>query len=762
MNIKSIVNKDAVTITNCESEPIHIPGSIQPHGFLLGVSQPNFTITYCSENCIDFLNKKHTELLGQKLDVYFSTADIETIQQQFSSTSNELARPFVLNYNDKSFHVTAHLSNEVIVLEFEIFSEDKIELPDIFIQMKRFAYYTERADNLQSLCQDIADETRSITGYDRVMIYRFDKDYNGEVYAESKIESVEPFLQLHYPHTDIPVQARELYMRNLVRMLVDVSYTPVPIYTMDDGLNTNTHLDLSMGNLRSVSSIHLQYLKNMNVGATFVISLIHQNKLWGLISCHHYTPKHIPYYTRLAAHLQGIFLSSQIDVRQTADEFELAKETDKKLVDLQNLLIDKENILTKTETLLKLKQLLNANGVILNYKDEFYMEGRLPDSYKIAGLINWLKTEKGSQSFNTNALYKYYADAPSIADTISGLVYLPLNNHNNNCIIWTRGEAEKNISWAGDPSKAVQKNEENSTLTPRKSFEIWKQSVKLTSKEWKNPELNEANVIASSIQHQLHLADLREEENKYLTLNEKLQKANDELANMNWISTHDLKEPLRKIQVYGSIILEKDGDAIPESVKTNILRMQKSASKMQKLIDDLLTYSKVVNEEKILEPVNLNAIMKDIIHDFQENIEDNNILIELNDLPSVNGVHFQLRQLFLNLISNSIKFIRPEVEPIIKIFSNEVSKENLVWAVEKKYYAYDKITVEDNGIGFDAAYKEKVFKIFQRLNSNTEFMGTGIGLSICKKIAEMHGGYIEAEGKKGVGAIFSVYFPKDL
>ncbi|MCY7290833.1 MAG: hypothetical protein LH615_01500, partial [Ferruginibacter sp.] len=166
MNIKSIVNKDAITITNCESEPIHIPGSIQPHGFLIAVTQNNFTVAYCSENCFEFLNKTHTELLGKNIDVIFGKTDIENIQKQFNEFSKELAIPFVLNYNDKSFHVTAHHSNETIVLEFEIFSEDKIELPDIFIQMKRFAYNTERADNLQGLCQDIADETRTITGYD--------------------------------------------------------------------------------------------------------------------------------------------------------------------------------------------------------------------------------------------------------------------------------------------------------------------------------------------------------------------------------------------------------------------------------------------------------------------------------------------------------------------------------------------------------------------------------------------------------------------
>lgn len=605
---------------NCESEPIHIPGSIQSHGFLLAVTEDNFTVAFCSENCYKFLGKTHIDLLGNNLDTVFNKADIENIQQQFKEFSNDPLRPFVINYNDKSFHVTAHKSNEVIVLEFELFSEEKTNLPDLLIQMKRFAYYTERADNLQSLCQDIADETRIITGYDRVMIYRFDKEYNGEVFAESKNEDLKPFLNLHYPHTDIPAQARELYLRNLIRMKVDVGYTPVPLYTIDGMLKENTNLDLSMAILRSVSSMHLEYLKNMHVGATFVISLIHNNKLWGLISCHHYTAKHIPYYTRLAAHLQGIFLSSQIDVRQTADEFELTKETHQKLVDLQELLINNENILTQKSTLLKLQQLLNADAVIINYNNEYYTEGELPGLEQIKDLLDWLKKENGAQNFNTHTLHKHYADAVSFADTISGVVYLPLGDNNKNCIVWTRGEVQKNIDWAGNPSKGIQTNVVNLMLSPRKSFEIWKQAVKYTSVEWKNPELDEAKVIASSIQHQLHLADLKFEEKRYLSLNEKLQKANDELANMNWISTHDLKEPLRKIQLYGSIILEKDGARIPDTVKANILRMQKSAGKMQALIEDLLTYSKVVNEDRQLDPTDLNVIIQNILLDYKENM----------------------------------------------------------------------------------------------------------------------------------------------
>jgi light-regulated signal transduction histidine kinase (bacteriophytochrome) len=173
------------------------------------------------------------------------------------------------------------------------------------------------------------------------------------------------------------------------------------------------------------------------------------------------------------------------------------------------------------------------------------------------------------------------------------------------------------------------------------------------------------------------------------------------------------------------------------------------------LIDDLLTYSKVMNEEKNLYSVDLNEIIEGILLDFKENIEEKNITIQLRNLPTVLGIQFQLRQLFLNLISNSVKFIRQEVTPVISISGEKVTSEKINFASQKFY----KIIVKDNGIGFDAAYEEKVFKIFQRLHSQTEFMGTGIGLSICKKIAELHGGYIEAEGIAGEGATFSVYLP---
>ena len=181
-----------------------------------------------------------------------------------------------------------------------------------------------------------------ITGYDRVMVYRFDEQYNGEVFAESKTEALPAFLGHHYPHSDIPAQARELYLRNLLRMIPDVAYTPVPLYTLDDGRPEKT-LDMSHSVLRSVSPIHIQYLKNMGIQATLTISLVLEGRLWGLIACHHYSPKWTPHYIRLSAQLQAHFLTSQIRVQETAEEYQRSQAIEKDLNSLLGTLTKKED-----------------------------------------------------------------------------------------------------------------------------------------------------------------------------------------------------------------------------------------------------------------------------------------------------------------------------------------------------------------------------------------------------------------------------------
>jgi light-regulated signal transduction histidine kinase (bacteriophytochrome) len=332
MKIKDLVNRDLVNLTNCDHEPIHIPGSIQPHGFLLGISVDTLTIDFCSGNSFEYTGFSYEQLLGKSFENAFGESATNSLRNYISVNDHSYLAPLEIELCGKPFTCTIQVDQEIYIAELEPLSKGNLLIGDIYQQTKQFTSYMQQANTLQMLCQSVADETRAITGYDRVMIYRFDEEYNGEVFAESRIESVEPFLGLHYPHTDIPVQARELYIKNLLRLIVDVNYTPIPIYTIDNIPGKN--LDLSLSKLRSVSPIHIQYLHNMGVGATLTISLMHENRLWGLIACHHYSPKYISSNTRIAAQLQGHFLTSQISVRQGAEEYDSSKKVNKALDDL--------------------------------------------------------------------------------------------------------------------------------------------------------------------------------------------------------------------------------------------------------------------------------------------------------------------------------------------------------------------------------------------------------------------------------------------
>ncbi len=755
MNFKNLTNKDTVTIINCEAEPIHIPGSIQPYGYLLALNKIDNIIQYCSENCTTLFNKPLNQILGKPFSEFFKKEDADSFAA-YSAKIEDAVKPFAFSVGNQSFHITAFSTKENIVMEFEPFSQEGFELPDLFLQSERFAYSTERADNLQMLCQHVADETRKITGYDRIMIYRFDKDNNGQVFAESRIENIEPFLGLYYPATDIPVQARELFLLNRIRMLANVKATNVPLYALDENA-TNKSIDLSLSTLRSFSPMHIQYLNNMGVGATFTIALINHGKLWGLIACHHYAPKHIPYHVRLAANLQGVFLSSQIDVRLVADEFKLVNETGKKLDSLHKIMTGNEQSLAQEQTLVQLKNLLNADAVVIAYKEVFYKHGLLPEDEKLNDLMNWLDISIDNDIFQTSKLADSYPQAEDLGSQVAGVVYLPIGTQTKNGIAWIRQEVEKTVNWGGDPSKPMNIDAENQSLTPRKSFVLWKESVKGQSAAWQKPEINAASVICSYIQQQFHLTDMKEEERRYLNLNERLKKANEELANMNWVSTHDLKEPLRQIQMYASVILQKHQTEIPESVITNILRMQSSAGRMQNLIDALLSYTKVINEEKQLVTSDLNVILDEIQADLKKRIEEKGGSLQWKNLPVIQGMTFLIKQLFENLINNSLKFSKEDRPPVI-IISSQMVDETMKDTRLNSEHDYYKITVADNGVGFNPAYKKDLFKMFQRFHGQ-QYIGSGIGLSICQKIAEAHDGFIEADGEEGKGAAFNIYLP---
>lgn len=750
MKIKDIVNRDIVTLNNCEHEPIHIPGKIQPHGFLIGVSS-DWKIDFCTDNISGFINLSHTEALGKNFDAVFGSEAKQQILTYLATDKIQNVFPLEMTLLGKSFQVSIHTSHGICILEAEPQFPDKEKLADVYTQTIQFVTQMNKTKSLKDLCALVAEGTREITGYDRVMIYRFDEQYNGEVFAESCREDLEPFLGLHYPHTDIPVQARELYIKNQLRLIVDIDYIPVPIFTVDDEENKN--LDLSLSILRSTSPIHVEYLKNMGVGATLTISLMHHDRLWGLIACHHYSKKNISPEIRLAAKLQGEFITSQIDIRQSNDEFINAQKTTLALESLTSLEVPiLQESLEKIVVSPQLLDICNAAGVCIVSRNKFYKNGLTPSDEEIASIISQITSQNNLELFSTNKLHNHISGI-SQNTNVAGIIYHSLGN--NDHIIWFRPETVSEINWGGDPEKSIIKDQNG--LHPRNSFDIWKQIVKNQSIRWEQYEINASVQYAHTLHNHLIMIMLSEEEEKYRNQSEILKETNSELENINWISTHDLQEPLRKIQMITSKMLTEPNIISTESISNSLKRISKSASRMRGLLEDILKYTRIKNTRDTLQKVNLNEVLKATLKEMKETIKEKNAVVEYENLPEVYAIVFLMQQLFINILQNSLKYASTERTPIIKITA---SQEPVIMHYLYKVHCHW-IRFSDNGIGFEQEYAQSIFKVFTRLHHQEQYTGSGIGLALCKKIMQTVGGDIHAEGKLNQGTDIILYFPCD-
>jgi light-regulated signal transduction histidine kinase (bacteriophytochrome) len=750
MQIKDIVNHDIVNLTNCEQEPIHIPGSIQPHGFLLAITIPDFTIEFCSGNTTVYLGMEPGNLLGQSFkDIFGETAT--AVLQGFGMQAEAQVISFQLA--GQTFDCTLHYNGSFLILEGEP-GFTKQDLTDVYGQTKLFLQYMEDTRSLTELCQLVAEGTRNITGYDRVMIYRFDEEYNGEVIDESCREELEPFLGLHYPHTDIPPQARLLYIRNLLRVIVDVNYTPIPIYTIDNAPDKN--LDLGIAVLRSTSPIHVQYLQNMGVGATLTISLLHKGRLWGLIACHHYSAKNLSHEQRVAAKLQGHFITSQIDTRQLNEEYDVAKKCNEALEKTVGEHYEiNEGSFEKIAANPQLLEICNASGVAILCNGQIYKGGTTPSDAEIHTLSTTF-FDRSENSFYTDHLAAHMEGAREFCEQAAGIIFHNVGFEDHDCIMWFRPQTLVEVNWAGDPAKAIIKNEHG--LSPRNSFKLWKEIVQCKSKEWLQPELTAAANYAHSLEKLINLLHISEEEQKYRNLSALLKDANAELENLNWISTHDLQEPLRKIQIMASRILSPDEQQDAVKVQEKITKISQAANRMQRLLKDILQYTRIRNANEDVHLTDPAALIEEIMPDLDEVLARTGGSIKVGPLPTLNGSPFLIKQLFSNLFLNSLKFQNPGVPPAIQV---SAAAAPVTLETDKGPGLFQDITVADNGIGFKQEFADSIFNVFTRLHNQAQYEGSGIGLALCKKIMQAHKGHITASGQPGIGATFHLYFPVD-
>lgn len=751
MNIKDITNRNNVNLQNCDQEAIHIPGTIQPHGVLLAVDKTTKIIKFCSGNSDEYLGLPFEQLLDKNIN--------EVLDSAISSLDRFLLMPpgkvSTVKYSasGKEVNLILHATPDYLIIEAErIYPEpansDLVDLSADFVAAM------EETQTLKELCDLVAVSIKRVTGYDRVMVYRFDENYNGEVLSESKNDELESFLGLHYPHTDIPAQARELYIRNQLRIIVDVNYKPVPIYTTSKNAG-NEALDLSLSVLRSVSPIHIEYLQNMGVGATLTISLLLRGKLWGLIACHHYSAKYLSYDIRMSAKLLGHFITSQIDSRKLNEEYDIMNKLNNAVEHFSSKKVEfKRESLTEIINDPAILSVCNADGVALYVNATVYALGKTPAESDIKSIAAYLQD---TASFNTQSVRRDAPELKAYLKELPGIMFFSLRKQTEDCIIWFRKESTHDINWAGDPNKSIEKDKNG--LSPRKSFERYCETVKDHSKRWLEAEINAASNFVNILERHIHSILLAEEEEKQRLLANTLIQTNAELENINYISTHDLQEPLRKIQMTASVLLsDKYQEFSPDAVE-KITKMNQFAGRMQLLIKDILKYTQLNYGTAAFEYVDLKELLQNIKSEMIETILEKKVTIQLAALPKVNAVSFLIKQLFTNLIHNSLKFSDPARPCEIKIALEE-GPFTLPIELESPTSEYHIINYTDNGIGFPSADNEKIFKIFTRLLNSQKIIGSGIGLAICRKIMKTHNGYIFADGKINEGATFRIFFPK--
>nr|WP_294556911.1 GAF domain-containing protein [uncultured Rhodopila sp.] len=491
----------ATDLTNCDREPIHIPAAIQPHGVLLALDPQTLTILQAAGDATRILGDPPARLLGHHMDSWFAPDRVMRLRKLLA-TEGPMLRPlhaFTLpaRHDGRPIDALVHRTGGLLVLELEPVLEKCPD--DALSQVQAMLLRVQQAATPRAFCQGLADEVRRISGFDRVMVYRFQPDGSGTVIAEARHDDAESFLGLHYPASDIPQQARALYLSNWVRLIPNTHYRPDPILpplNPRDG----SPLDLSYSVTRSVSPVHLQYLLNMGVGASMSLSLILRGELWGLIACHHRTPRFLPHRLRMACELFAQMASWRLESKVAGEEFDAhlhCKRVHEELVKY----IAREGDLT--EGLMRqrpnLQDYIPADGVGLWLDGRFTALGRTPAADEVAALVAWLNKTAADGVYHTDHLPLDYPPAAAFADVASGLIALSVSKSPRDYVLWFRPEVVRDITWGGNPNKPVETGSAGETLTPRKSFAAWQESVKLHARPWRNADIEAAKTLRLSL-----------------------------------------------------------------------------------------------------------------------------------------------------------------------------------------------------------------------------------------------------------------------
>jgi len=457
-----------VDVTNCDREQIHIPGSVQSFGALIAFDTDQ-TITRVSANISGWLPGQAENIIGRKLTEFFDEQDMAKILKSECKGwhSSQLS---VLNSEKKFNAICRSNSNETYL--------DLLQESDPERRARYARSVTELTKNLSSattenaVAQIMADLVHELSGFDRVKVYKFDEDWHGEVIAEAKVPEVPSYLGLHFPQSDIPTQARELYIRNKVRVIGDVNDPQIPLLERSD----LKPLDMSFSFVRSVSPIHIQYLKNMMVSSSMSLSLFQNKRFWGLIACHHTTPRTFTFeeadFYDSISHLGSNRLSDLERISVAVRRAEYHELIQKMLADLKK----SKKIQSMVEGEITLKDLISSTGaVVILSGQRVAKQGAVPDQDALDMLVSWLERGEDDVVSFDDLPQRYGQDIGSYA---CGMLAARLPDSPRSWLIWFRFEVAEEVKWAGDPFKPAEETMFGKRLYPRTSFELWKEIKK--------------------------------------------------------------------------------------------------------------------------------------------------------------------------------------------------------------------------------------------------------------------------------------------
>lgn len=517
-----------MSFQDCHEEKIHIPGRIQDFGYLIVLDKRKKTIKYYSENIISLFK------IGE--DESLLNADIEIFYDLFSPILNsKIFYSYILKLEDGfkniekikifgvNYYLVLYTYQDLLFLELEKCVEN-ITSKKNFIHFGEIIEINKSIDIWENLVKNIAN----LIDFDRVMVYQFLEDESGKVIAEFKNEKLESFLGLHYPENDIPRQARALYLINKKRILSNANSNPVNV------VGVSHELDLTFSNIRAMSPIHCEYVRNSGVSTSFSISIIVNNKLWGLVTCHNTVHKHIDLGIRRKAEILTILAANSYMNFIFENQIKEQKRAEEKISVISEI-VEKNSLSYLFENHIEtLKNIIDSDGLVIYHKNQIYTYGEMPSLAVIQNIKSWTDTHLTESVFVSNDFLRTNGVELSLDNSSAGILVSNFNQCEKNKMVWFRKEFSQEINWAGNPQKNHFIDQDNITkVSPRKSFELFKETSKGTSIFWTNDEVEMIKKLTRKF------VNLSAENELLKTIRENNKNMNDFLSNLESIMDND-------------------------------------------------------------------------------------------------------------------------------------------------------------------------------------------------------------------------------